>query len=85
MPSSRRNVAHGGVAVDRLLYRVNVDVAGGRGWGGRSRRVFVVSAMIVSDHHDAELRRAFEGINKAFGPEAVITAPGAHAAHLEQR
>jgi hypothetical protein len=65
------------------LFRVYVDEAGDRGWGGRSSPVFVVSAVIVSDDEDAELRRSLDSINRDFGRDPKSVLHWARGARLE--
>ena len=49
--------------MSRALYRVYVDETGDRGWGGRARPIFVISAVIVKDGDEARLREALDAIN----------------------
>lgn len=48
-----------------MLYRVYVDEAGDRGVSEASDRHFVVSAVIVADDHDAQVRARLEGLRLA--------------------
>ncbi|MGE5283230.1 MAG: DUF3800 domain-containing protein [Chloroflexota bacterium] len=48
-----------------VLYRVYVDEAGDRGISPASDRHFVVSAVIVEDAHDAEVRTQLAALRKA--------------------
>ena len=47
----------------RRLFRVYIDEAGDRGWGGRSTPVFVISAVIVEDEGRHTLRAMLDTIN----------------------
>jgi hypothetical protein len=51
----------------RTLYRVYVDEAGDRGWGGRSSDVFVLAAVVLQDSVDRDARTRLAKINEAFG------------------
>jgi hypothetical protein len=51
----------------RELFRVSVDEAGDRGWGGRSSPVFVISAVIVRDAESVVLREMLDRINDDLG------------------
>jgi Protein of unknown function (DUF3800) len=50
-----------------MLYRVYVDEAGDRGTAGRSSAHFVVSAVIVDDGADAQVRAELADLRKALG------------------
>jgi uncharacterized protein DUF3800 len=58
----------------RQLFRVYVDEAGDRGWGGRSTPTFVLSAVIVPDEEADDLRTMLTDINDALGkpPKTVL-------------
>lgn len=51
----------------RKLYRVYVDEAGDRGWGGRSSDVFVLAAVVLEDSVDRDARKRLIKINEALG------------------
>lgn len=51
----------------KRLYRVYVDEAGDRGWGGRSSPVFVLSAVIVRDEDVPAVKGTLNGINQRLG------------------
>lgn len=52
---------------ERDRYFVYVDEAGDRGWGGQSSPVFVLSAVVVHESHDRQLRVALDDINIQLG------------------
>lgn len=54
----------------RPIYRVYVDEAGDRGWGGRSTPIFVLSAVIVQDVERETLRATLDDINADLGKPA---------------
>jgi hypothetical protein len=58
----------------KRLFRVYVDEAGDRGWGGRSTPTFVLSAVIVRDEERDGLRATLDGINRDLGkpPSTVL-------------
>lgn len=47
----------------RHLFRVYVDEAGDRGWGGRSSPVFVLSAVMAPESERVQLLNALDSIN----------------------
>jgi hypothetical protein len=49
------------------LYRVYIDEAGDRGWGGRSSETFVVSAVIVKDADDKAVRQSVDQLSSQLG------------------
>ena len=49
------------------IFRVYVDEAGDRGWGGRSSPAFVISAVIVRDGEVAALEQLLDNINDGLG------------------
>jgi hypothetical protein len=57
----------------KRLFRVYVDEAGDRGWGGRSTPTFVISAVIVEDDEADDLRAVLDGINTALGKPPSTT------------
>lgn len=53
--------------MSKPVYRVYVDEAGDRGWGGRSSETFVVSAVIVKDADDRTIRQSLKALTLQLG------------------
>jgi hypothetical protein len=61
------------VSAQRRMFRVYVDEAGDRGWGGAASEVFVLTAVVVPDDQDAELRSTLDKINADMGRQQKRT------------
>ena len=64
--------------VPRIPYRVYIDEAGDRGWGGRASPIFVLSAVMLPEAGTDKLRETLDEINNALGK------PGGTVVHWAQ-
>lgn len=71
----------------RTPYRIYIDEAGDRGWGGRASPVFVLSAVILPEADSDALRSVLDEINAALGkpPGTVLHWASNIKAHSQRK